>query len=134
MGIPDNLSFCHDCNVFSMLKEKLPGERYQRMGLQAEVIILKRGASWDVHGIDISATGMFVSKPDQWPDVVDGDFGLEVVLDEGTISLAGRVARKDGQGIAFEFTRIPPDSEAPLWSLLGEYADATELLPTASRR
>ena len=104
------------------------------MGLEAEVIILKRGASWDVHGIDISATGVFVSKPERWPDVVDGDFGLEVVLEDGTISLAARVSRRDGQGIAFEFTRIPPDSEAPLWNLLGEYADATELLPSASRR
>jgi len=66
-----------------MLKEKLPGERYQRMGLEAEVIILKRGASWDVHGIDISATGVFVSKPERWPDVVDGDFGLEAeVVDD----------------------------------------------------
>lgn len=109
-----------------MLKEKEPGERYRRMPLEAEVLVLMRGEAWDTQGIDISATGLLVLRPEEWENIDDAEYAIELILSESTIPLAGRVARTDDLGVAFEFTRIPPESEAPLWRLLGAYADATE--------
>lgn len=109
-----------------MLEEKAPGERYQRMPFEAEILLLNRGVCWDAQGIDISATGILVSRPEQWTAPMGGDFGIELVLDDTTISLQGRMVRVNEEGVAFEFTRIPPESEAPLWGLLGAFADATE--------
>lgn len=113
-----------------MLREKQPGERYQRMPLDAEVLLLQQGCSWDTQGIDISATGLLVIRPPHWDDFrEDLEFNLELVLGDGeTISLVGRVVRVDDKGVALVFTRIPPESEAPLWRLLGAFADATEKL------
>ncbi|MDX1569116.1 MAG: PilZ domain-containing protein [Xanthomonadales bacterium] len=110
--------------------EKKPGERYQRMPLDAEVILLKRGRSWDTQGIDISATGLLVVRPENWEDPEDDhEFNIELIQADGdTIALAGRVVRVDDMGVALIFTRIPPESEAPLWRMLGAFADATELL------
>lgn len=110
-----------------MLKAKQPGERYRRKPLDADVIILKRGVSWDSQGIDISATGLLVLRPEGWQAVEADEYGIELVLEDGsTIPMAGVVRRVDDLGVAFEFTRIPPESEAPLWRLLGSFADATE--------
>ena len=109
-----------------MLKQKEPGERYRRMPLEAEVLVLLRGESWDTQGIDISATGLLVLRPDEWQLNGDAEYALELILDEETIALMARVARSDELGVAFEFTRVPPGSEAPLWRLLGAFADATE--------
>lgn len=110
-----------------MLKERQPGERYRRKPLEADVIILRRGESWDSQGIDISATGLLVLRPDGWTGEDGAEYGIELVLSDGaTIAVRGVIRRSDDLGVAFEFTRIPPESEAPLWRLLGAFADATE--------
>lgn len=112
-----------------MLEEKQSGERYQRMPLEAEVLLLQRGEDWDTQGIDISATGLLVLRPGDWQPVEEAEYCIELILPDDTIPLSGRIARSDQLGIAFEFTRIPPESEAPLWRLLGAFADATEAPP-----
>ncbi len=110
-----------------MLREKQPGERYRRKPLEADVIILQRGEAWDSQGIDISATGMLVLRPEGWVEEAGVEYGLELVLADGsTIATRGIIRRSDELGVAFEFTRIPPESEAPLWRLLGAFADSTE--------
>ncbi len=110
-----------------MLKSKRPGERYRRLALKAEVAVLRRGELWESEVVDISASGMLIARPEDWEGSLGDAMGLELILPEGdTLSLMGAVVRYDGETIGIEFTRIPPDSEIPLWKLLGIHGESTE--------
>lgn len=109
-----------------MLNTPLPGERSKRMRLEALVLLIKRERLWETQAQDISATGMFVTRPDDWDGAEGDEMAVEVVLGEGTIPLFARVARVTAEGIGIQFTRIPPASELPMWQLLGSHADAVE--------
>ncbi len=110
-----------------MLKSKRPGERYRRLSLKAEVAVMRRGELWESEVVDISATGMLILRPAEWEGSLGDVMGLELILPAGeTIALTGAVVRYDGETIGIEFTRIPPESEIPLWKLLGIYAESTE--------
>lgn len=110
-----------------MLKVKKKGERYRRMQLKAEVVVLRQGELWDSEVMDISATGMLIRRPDDWDGSLGEEMSIEVIVaDRETIPLFATIVRYDEQLLGLEFSHIPPSSEIPLWSLLGEYADAME--------
>ena len=53
---------------------------------------------------------------------------LDLLLGESlNIHLEARVMRIDEEELGFAFSRIPPEKEAALWTLLGGYADSLEL-------
>ncbi len=110
-----------------MLRSKRPGERYLRLPLKAEVVVLRRGDLWESRVVDISATGMLMDRPAEWDGSLGDALGLELIVPDGaTIALLGVVVRYDGETVGIEFTRIPPESEIPLWKLLGICAESTE--------
>lgn len=112
-----------------MLKPLKSGERYQRMPMDACALLLYRGHAWDSEVVDISASGTLVRRPPGWSADHGSDLNLELILDDGgTIALHGKVARLTSHDIGIEFTHIPAWSQAPLWNLLGDCADATEAL------
>lgn len=110
-----------------MLKMKKKGERYRRMPLRAEVVVLRQGELWDSEVMDISATGMLIRRPKDWDGSLGEEMSVELIIaDRETIPLFATVVRYDSELLGLEFSHIPPASEIPLWSLLGEYADALE--------
>ncbi|MDJ0656261.1 MAG: PilZ domain-containing protein [Xanthomonadales bacterium] len=110
-----------------MIRSKRPGERDRRMRLRAEVVVLRHGEMWDSEVVDISASGMLIREPENWDGSLGDEMCIELILcEKDTIALLGKVVRYDGECLGLEFTHIPPRSEIPLWSLLGEYADSME--------
>jgi len=110
-----------------MLATSQIGVRPSRMSLIADVILLKQGESWYTEVIDISASGILVEHPQDGEYEIGDQFGIELILANGnTIALGGIIARIGESELAFEFNRIPPQSEVPLWDLLGQYADSMD--------
>jgi hypothetical protein len=99
------------------------------MRLEACALLLYRGNAWDSLVEDISASGILVRRPPGWAADKDASLHLELILDAGgTIAVHGRVARLTNKDIGIEFTHIPAWSQAPLWNLLGDFADSTEAM------
>ncbi|MEM9530399.1 MAG: PilZ domain-containing protein [Pseudomonadota bacterium] len=110
-----------------MLKQKIDGERYTRMQLRAEVVLLRQGELWDSEVVDISASGMLVRRPSDWEGALGDEVSVElIVADRQTIPMFGKIVRYDDDILGVEYTHIPPPSEIPLWTLLGEFADAID--------
>ncbi len=110
-----------------MLNTKPQGERARRMPLKADVLLMREGEAWACSAIDLSATGVSVERPDAFAGAEDDHVRVEVLLSANrTMSLVGRIARLGDDHIAVVFTRVPAESEANLWGLLGEYADWVE--------
>ncbi|MEO6968524.1 MAG: PilZ domain-containing protein [Rhodanobacteraceae bacterium] len=103
------------------------GLRHARMKRHTAVLMIRRDEAWTAELEDISATGVMLSRPDGWRGepgdlwVLDMLFGVDL-----NIHLEARVARLSGGRIGMEFARIPEDKQAPLWNLLGGYADTLE--------
>lgn len=103
------------------------GLRHARMKRHTAVLMSRHGDAWTVELEDISATGVLLSRPEGWAGhpgdlwVLDMLFGVDL-----NIHLEARVARCSDDRIGLAFARIPEDKQAPLWNLLGGYADTLE--------
>ncbi len=120
-----------------MLTKKDAGQRDSRMPLRAEVVVLRQGELWYSEVLDISASGLLIQRPDGWDGSLGEEMSVEILLgNDATISLFAKVVRYDNEVLALQFSHIPPESEIPLWTLLGAHADSVEIetpKPTTSR-
>ena len=99
------------------------------MRIDACALLLYRGNAWDSQVVDISASGVLVRRPPGWAAEKGSELHLELILDDGgTIAIHGSVVRLTARDIGIAFSHIPAWSQAPLWNLLGENAEATEAL------
>lgn len=104
------------------------GKRHRRMPINSAVLMLRGDESWTSELMDISATGVLVRRPFDWIGQRGDRFVLDMLFgDELNIHVEARVARVNDEDVGFAFSRIPPDKEAPLWNLLGGYADTLEV-------
>ncbi|MFO1495584.1 MAG: PilZ domain-containing protein [Lysobacterales bacterium] len=104
------------------------GKRHRRMPINSAVLMLRGDESWTSELMDISATGVLVRRPFDWIGQKGDRFVLDMLFgDELNIHVEARVARVADDEVGFAFSRIPPDKEAPLWNLLGGYADSHEV-------
>lgn len=103
------------------------GLRHARMKSQVAVLMSRRGDVWATELEDISATGALLARPPNWKGEPGDLWVLDMLFQEDlNIHLEARVARIFGDRVGFAFARIPEDKQAPLWELLGGYADALE--------
>lgn len=103
------------------------GERHARMPIQSTVLLSRGADSWTTDIEDISASGVLVAKPEGWRYGTGELFVLDMMIrPDLNIHLEATVARVTVDQIGFAYTRIPADKEAPLWNLLGGYADRLE--------
>ncbi|MGH8211884.1 MAG: PilZ domain-containing protein [Rhodanobacteraceae bacterium] len=101
--------------------------RHARMKRQTAVLMSRRGDVWATELDDISATGALLARPDNWEGAPGDLWVLDMLFhDNLNIHLEAHVARVSQDRIGFEFARIPEDKQAPLWNLLGGYADTLE--------
>lgn len=103
------------------------GLRHARMKRQTAVLMSRRGDVCATELADISATGVLLARPDGWKGEPGDLWVLDMLFqDDLNIHLEARVARVACDRIGFAFARIPEDKQAPLWTLLGGYADTLE--------
>ena len=101
--------------------------RHARMPICSMVLICRGGHSWTSEVENISATCVLVLRPDGWQGAAGDGCVLDLLVDEDRhIHLEANIARLTPTHIGFEFTRIPEEKEALLWSLLGRHADHVE--------
>lgn len=104
------------------------GRRARRMPTDSVILMCRGDESWTTELQDISATGLLARRPSDWIGQRGDHFVLDLLLGETlNIHLEARVMRIDEHELGFAFSRIPPEKEAALWSLLGGYADSLEL-------
>ncbi|MGN6519185.1 MAG: PilZ domain-containing protein [Dokdonella sp.] len=97
------------------------------MSIRSAVLISSGLNAWSSEIEDISATGVLVAKPDNWRGKVDDVFVLDMLSGEALdIHVDARLARVTETQLGFAYERIPENKEAPLWNLLGGYADRLE--------
>lgn len=103
------------------------GLRHARKRINSAVLMIRGGQSWSSEIRDISATGVMVVRPDDWHGKINDEYALDMIIgDDLNIHVDATVARITGHYLGFAYSRIPPDKEIPLWSLLGGYADRLE--------
>lgn len=91
------------------------------------MLMSRRGDVWATELENISATGALLARPPNWKGDPGDLWVLDMLFQENlNIHLEARVARISQDRIGFVFARIPEDKQAPLWELLGGYADALE--------
>ena len=101
--------------------------RPARMSIRSAVLISSGLNAWSSEIEDISATGVLVAKPENWHGRVDDVFVLDMLIGEALdIHVDARLARVTDTQLGFAYERIPENKEAPLWNLLGGYADRLE--------
>lgn len=104
------------------------GKRHRRMPINTAVLMMRGDESWTSELLDISATGVMVMRPVDWIGARGDRFVLDMLFgDELNIHVEAHVMRVTEEHVGFAFTQIPPDKEAPLWNLLGGYADSLEI-------
>ncbi|GMU44450.1 MAG: PilZ domain-containing protein [Xanthomonadales bacterium PRO6] len=104
------------------------GKRHRRMPINSAVLMMRGDESWTSDLMDISATGVMVKRPVDWIGQRGDRFVLDMLFgDELNIHVEARVARINDDEVGFVFSQIPSDKEAPLWNLLGGYADSLEI-------
>ena len=95
--------------------------------MSSAVYISSGQNAWSSEIEDISATGVLVTKPDNWQGAIGDLFALDMLIcDSLDIHVEARLARITEGRLGFAYARIPEDREAPLWNLLGGYADRLE--------
>ena len=103
------------------------GLRPARMSIRSAVFISSGHTAWSSEIEDISATGVLVGKPDNWSGTIGNHYALDMLIGESLdIHIEARLARVTDSQLGFAYARIPEDKEAPLWNLLGGYADRFE--------
>jgi PilZ domain-containing protein len=101
--------------------------RHARMPINSAIFMMHGGESWSSEMVDISATGVMVRRPFDWRGALGDHYVLDMVIGPSlNIHLEAVVARVTDWHVGFAYERIPADREAPLWNLLGSYADAVE--------
>lgn len=101
--------------------------RHARMVRQTAVLMSRRGDVWQTDLIDISATGVRLSRPDGWQARPGDVWVLDMLFgDQANVHVMAEVARVGERFIALAFARIPEDTQQALWALLGGYADTLE--------
>ncbi|MDA3914231.1 PilZ domain-containing protein [Oleiagrimonas sp.] len=101
--------------------------RHARMRIETTVLLNRGTESFPTELEDISATGVRLRKPSHWSGgegqtwVVDMIFGNDL-----HIHVDARVMWISTHWIGLEYSRIPEDKQAALWTLLGGYADTLE--------
>jgi hypothetical protein len=101
--------------------------RHARMPISSAVLMMRAGESWSTDMVDISATGVMVRRPFDWRGALGDRYVLDMLIGADlNIHLEASVARITEWHIGFAYERIPADKEAPLWELLGRYADSIE--------
>ncbi|HET8942165.1 MAG TPA: PilZ domain-containing protein [Rudaea sp.] len=103
------------------------GMRHARKRIDSAVLMIRGGQSWSSEIRDISATGVMVVRPADWNGKLNDEYALDMIIgDDLNIHVDATVARITSRHLGFAYSRIPPDKEIPLWSLLGGYADRLE--------
>ena len=101
--------------------------RPARMAIRSAVFISSGQQGWSSEIEDISATGVLVSKPEHWSGRIGDVFALDMLIGEALdIHVEAALVRVTDNSLGFTYARIPEDKEAPLWNLLGGYADRLE--------
>jgi hypothetical protein len=101
--------------------------RHARMPINSAVFMMHGGESWSTDMVDISATGVMLRRPLDWRGSLGDRYVLDMLVGpELNIHLEATVARITDWHVGFAYERIPADKEAPLWDLLGSYADQIE--------
>lgn len=108
-------------------KEGRKGLRPARMSIRSAVFINSGNNAWSSEIEDISATGVLVGRPNHWLGRIGDLYALDMLIGESLdIHVEARLARVTENQLGFAYARIPEDKEAPLWNLLGGYADRLE--------
>jgi hypothetical protein len=103
------------------------GWRHARMRLSSAVLMMHGADSWSSEIEDISSTGVLVTRPGDWSRRLGDLYNLDMLIGvDLNIHVEATVARITPQHVGFAYARIPADKEAPLWNLLGGYADRLE--------
>lgn len=103
--------------------------RHARMPNNSAVSIMRGADFWSTELVDISATGVMVRRPNEWRGAIGEHYVLDMLVGPDTnIHVEASVARVTRWHIGFAYERIPPDNEAALWELLGQYADQVETI------
>ncbi|MGY3038919.1 hypothetical protein ACVWWQ_000506 [Rhodanobacter sp. TND4EL1] len=101
--------------------------RPARMQIETTVLMSRHGESHPTELVDISATGALLRRPLGWSGNVGESWVLDMIFGHNLhIHLEAAVARVSDHHIGFSYSRIPEDKQAPLWNLLGGYADILE--------
>jgi PilZ domain len=101
--------------------------RHARMGIETAVLMSRRGDVWQTDLVDISATGVRLLRPTEWHGLAGDVWVLDMLFgDSVNVHVMAEVVRTTSQHIALAFARIPDDTQAKLWRLLGGYADSLE--------
>lgn len=119
--------------MFEVTDDFKPGQtaddhvRHARMVRQTAVLMSRRGDVWQTDLADISATGVRLARPEGWHGGTGEVWVLDMLFGEQVnVHVLAEVARVTEHFVALAFARIPEDTQAALWSLLGGYADTLE--------
>ena len=97
------------------------------MAIRSAVYLSRGSQAWSSEIENISATGVLVARPEAWSGRIGDLYALDMLFGETLdIHVEARLARVTDAELAFAYARIPEDKEAPLWNLLGGYADRLE--------
>ncbi|MGF6492836.1 hypothetical protein ABIE56_000993 [Luteibacter sp. 621] len=101
--------------------------RHARMKVQTAVLMSRGGEAHPTDLVDISATGALLRRPAGWRGEAGQTWILDMVFGHDLhINVEARVVRAGARQIGMEYSLIPEDKQAPLWELLGGYADTLE--------
>jgi hypothetical protein len=101
--------------------------RHARMKVQTAVLMSRGGEAHPTDLVDISATGAMLRRPLGWRGEAGQTWILDMVFGHDLhIHMEAMVARVSARQIGMAYTLIPEDKQAPLWELLGGYADTLE--------
>lgn len=98
--------------------------RSARMPIRSAVFLSRGGNAWSSEILNISASGVLVGRPQSWDGRIGDRYALDMLFGKTLdIHVEARLTRITEEELAFAYERIPEDKEAPLWELLGSYAD-----------
>jgi hypothetical protein len=106
---------------------ELQRSRHTRMPIRSTVLVCKGANAWASEIENISATGVLITRPEDWAGRAGDSCALDLLIGEDLhIHLEATVVRVTPHHVGLAYTHIPEDKEAALWSLLGRYADHLE--------
>ncbi|WP_049622840.1 PilZ domain-containing protein [Frateuria defendens] len=101
--------------------------RSARMRIETTVLMSHGEQSHPTELVDISATGAMLRRPLGWVGELGQPWMLDMIFGRDLhIHLEAVVARISDRHIGMAYSRIPEEKQAPLWNLLGGYADILE--------
>jgi hypothetical protein len=101
--------------------------RHARMKVQTAVLMSRGGEAHPTELVDISATGALMRRPSAWRGEPGQTWVLDMVFGHDLhINLEAVVTRVSARQVGLAYSFIPEDKQAPLWDLLGGYADTLE--------